>query len=80
MNADLNEYFLVREGRLELPLCRQSWILSPVRLPVPPLSLYFNKEIGACDLSKYTPQDTQNHDEFRGLNLCPTRLNFSIKN
>ena len=29
---------LVREGRLELPLCRQSWILSPVRLPIPPLS------------------------------------------
>ena len=29
---------MVREGRLELPLCRQSWILSPVRLPIPPLS------------------------------------------
>jgi hypothetical protein len=29
---------MVREGRLELPICRQSWILSPVRLPVPPLS------------------------------------------
>ena len=29
---------MVREGRLELPFCRQSWILSPVRLPVPPLS------------------------------------------
>jgi hypothetical protein len=29
---------VVREGRLELPLCRQSWILSPVRLPIPPLS------------------------------------------
>ena len=28
----------MREGRLELPLCRQSWILSPVRLPIPPLS------------------------------------------
>ena len=29
---------VVREGRLELPLCLQSWILSPVRLPIPPLS------------------------------------------
>ena len=29
---------MVREGRLELPLCCQSWILSPVRLPIPPLS------------------------------------------
>jgi N-acetylmuramoyl-L-alanine amidase len=29
---------MVREGRLELPLCHQSWILSPVRLPIPPLS------------------------------------------
>ena len=29
---------MVREGRLELPFCYQSWILSPVRLPVPPLS------------------------------------------
>lgn len=32
---------MVREGRLELPLCRQSWILSPVRLPIPPLSLNY---------------------------------------
>ena len=29
---------MVREGRLELPFCKQSWILSPVRLPIPPLS------------------------------------------
>ena len=29
---------MVREGRLELPFCCQSWILSPVRLPIPPLS------------------------------------------
>ena len=29
---------MVREGRLELPLRRRSWILSPVRLPIPPLS------------------------------------------
>ena len=29
---------MVREGRLELPFRCRSWILSPVRLPVPPLS------------------------------------------
>ena len=29
---------VVREGRLELPICCQSWILSPVRLPISPLS------------------------------------------
>ena len=38
LQALLKRSDMVREGRLELPLCRQSWILSPVRLPIPPLS------------------------------------------
>jgi hypothetical protein len=51
-------FIVVREGRLELPLCLQSWILSPVRLPIPPLShLLKKKEIQASDLGRLTMED-----------------------
>ena len=49
---------MVREGRLELPLCLQSWILSPVRLPIPPLShLLKKKGIQASDLGRLNLED-----------------------
>ena len=48
----------MREGRLELPLCLQNWILSPVRLPIPPLSpLLKKKEIRASDLGRLPLED-----------------------
>lgn len=82
---------MVREGRLELPLCRQSWILSPVRLPVPPLShassrnnLFLRsrrQSAGAPDLAKYYKIHDRKtkicHSMFRGWKLTDPAHQFS---
>ena len=62
---------MVREGRLELPLCRQSWILSPVRLPIPPLSHTQNT---VNKIYEIVPPDKPSH-----LTLYPISLDTSIR-
>ena len=62
---------MVREGRLELPLCRQSWILSPVRLPIPPLSHIQNTENNDNEI---VPSGKPSH-----LTLYPISLDTSIR-
>ena len=74
---------VVREGRLELPLCFQSWILSPVRLPIPPLShLLKKKGIQASDLGRLNLEDKLCIQYSLGVNgrtQYPNPLSPSIK-
>ncbi len=79
---------VVREGRLELPLCRQSWILSPVRLPIPPLShifigrhLFLNKTIvdGAAGSLRFHTRQSDLADALHNLTISANKLNSAEK-
>jgi N-acetylmuramoyl-L-alanine amidase len=70
----------VREGRLELPLCRQSWILSPVRLPIPPLS-HTHLTLYPISLDTSIRNNTDNvnanscqEKRMKALNTCPKKF------